>query len=76
MTARTAVETRISIALHAAVMTKGKAPAAIALIQLHEEQREAVAVAEIHRKTSRAKGVTLHNPHQVAPMVVVVEVAA
>jgi hypothetical protein len=33
----TAVETRISIALHAAVMTKGKAPAAMTMIQLHKE---------------------------------------
>jgi hypothetical protein len=75
-TARTAAATRISIALHAATMTKGKAPAAMTTIQLHEEQREAVAVAEIHRRTSRAKGVTLHHPHQAAPMAAVVAVAA
>jgi surfactin synthase thioesterase subunit len=61
-TARTTVETRISIALHAAMMTKGKAPTAMTMIQLHEEQREAIAVAEIHRRTSRVKGVTLHHP--------------
>jgi L-aminopeptidase/D-esterase-like protein len=36
-TAFTAAATRISIALHAAVMTKGKAPAALTMIQLHEE---------------------------------------
>jgi hypothetical protein len=36
-TAFTAAVTRISIALHAAVMTKGKAPAALTMIQLHEE---------------------------------------
>jgi hypothetical protein len=75
-TARTAAATRISIALHAAVMTKGKAPAAMTMIQLHEEQREAVAVAEIHCRMSRAKGVTLHHPHQAAPMAAAVAVAA
>jgi hypothetical protein len=76
MTARTAPETRISIALHAAAMTKGKAPAAMTMIQLHEEHREAVAVAEIHRRTSRVKGVTLHHPHQAALMAAVVVVVA
>jgi hypothetical protein len=50
-------------------MTKGKAPAAVPMIQLHEEQREAVVVAEIHCRTSRVKGVTLHHPHQAALMV-------
>jgi hypothetical protein len=75
-TARTAAATRISIALHAAAMTKGKAPTTMTMIQLHEEQREAVAVAEIHRRTSRAKGVTLHLPHQAAPMAAAVAVAA
>jgi hypothetical protein len=68
MTARTAAATRISIALHATAMTKGKAPAAMTMTQLHEEQREANAVAEIHRRTSRVKGVTLHHLHQAAPM--------
>jgi hypothetical protein len=67
-TARTAAVTRISIALHATVMTKGKAPAAMMMTQLHEEQREAAAVAETHRRTSRVKGVTLHHPHRAAPM--------
>jgi hypothetical protein len=38
-TARTAAATRISIALHAATMTKGRAPAAMMMTQLHEEQR-------------------------------------
>jgi hypothetical protein len=71
-TARTTSATRISIALHAAAMTKGKAPAAMTMIQLHEEQREAVAVAEIRRRTSRVKGVTLHHPHQAALMAAVV----
>jgi hypothetical protein len=59
---------RISIALHAATMTKGKAPAAMTMTQLREEQRVAVVVAEIHHRTSRVKGVTLHHPHQAAPM--------
>jgi hypothetical protein len=72
MTARIAMVTRISIALHAVMMTKGRAPAAMTMIQLHEEQKEAIAVAEIHRRTLRVKGVILHHPHQVAPMVVAV----
>jgi surfactin synthase thioesterase subunit len=75
-TARTTEATRMSIALHAAAMTKGKAPAAMTMIQLHEEQREAVAVAEIHRRTSRVKDVTLHHPHQAALMAAAVVVAA
>jgi hypothetical protein len=75
-TVLTAVATRISIALHAVAMTKGKAPTAMMMIQLHEEQREAVAVAEFHRRTSRAKGVTHHHPHQAAPMAAAVAVAA
>jgi hypothetical protein len=72
-TARTATATRISIALHAAVMTKGRAPTAMTMTQLHEEQRKAVAVAEIHHRTSRVKGVTLHHPHQAAPMAAVAQ---
>jgi hypothetical protein len=75
-TARIAMATMTSITLHAAAMTKGRAPAAMTMIQLHEEQREAVAVAEIHRRTSRVKGVTLHHPHQAAPMAATVAVAA
>jgi hypothetical protein len=71
-TARTVVATRISIALHIATMTKGKAPTAMTMIQLHAEQRKAIVVAKIHRRTSRAKGVTLHHPHQAAPMAVAV----
>jgi hypothetical protein len=66
-TARTAAVIRISIALHAAAMAKGKAPAAMMMTQLHEEQREAIAVAEIHHRTPRVKGVILHHPHQEAP---------
>jgi hypothetical protein len=71
-TERTTVVTRISIALHATMMTKGKAPVAIMMIQLYEEKREAVVVAEIHCRMSRAKGVTLHHPHQAAPMAALV----
>jgi hypothetical protein len=67
MTACIAMATRISIALHAATMTKGRAPAAMTMTQLHEEQREAVAVADIHRRMSRVKGVTLHHPHKQPP---------
>jgi hypothetical protein len=65
-TARTTTATRISIALHAAAMTKGKAPAAMTMTQHHKEHREAAAVAEIHHRTSRVKGV--NHPHQAAPM--------
>jgi hypothetical protein len=75
-TARTAAATKINIALHAATMTKGKAPATMTMTQLHEEQREATAVAEIHHRTLRVKGVTLHHPHQAAPMAAAVAVAA
>jgi hypothetical protein len=74
--ARTAAATRISIALPAAAMTKGKAPATMAMIQLNEEQREVVAVAEIHRRTLRAKDVILPHPFQAALMAAAVAVAA
>jgi hypothetical protein len=67
-----ATATKISITLHANMMTKGKAPATMMMIQLHEEHREAVAVAEIHRRTLRVKGMILHHPHQAAPMAVAV----
>jgi hypothetical protein len=76
MTVRIATATRISIALHAAAMTKGRAPAAMTMTQLHKEQREAFIVAEIHRRTSRVKGVTLHHPHQAASMAAAVAVVA
>jgi hypothetical protein len=75
-TACTVVATRISIALPAAMMTKGKASTAMTMIQLHEEQREAIAVSETHRRTSIAKDVTLHHPHQAAPMAAAVVVVA
>jgi hypothetical protein len=76
MTAHIATATRINIALHTAVMTKGRAPTTMMMTQLHEEQREAVVVAEIHRRTSRVKGVTLHHPHQAAPMAAAAVVVA
>jgi hypothetical protein len=75
-TARTTAATRISIHLPATAITKGKVPTAMTMTQLHEEQREAIAVAEIRRRTSRVKGVTLHHPHQVALMAAVAVVAA
>jgi hypothetical protein len=75
-TARTAVATKISIALLITTMTKGKAPAAMTTIHLHEEQREAIVAVEINRRTARAKDdVILHHPHQAAPMVVAVATA-
>jgi hypothetical protein len=67
-TARIAAATKISIALSAAMMTKGKAPTAMMMIHLHGEQREAIVVAEIHCRTARVKDVTLHHSHQAAPM--------
>jgi hypothetical protein len=76
-TVRTAMETRISIALPAATMTKGKAPAAMTMIHLHGEQREAVVAAEINRRTARVKDdVILCHPHQAAPMAAAAVVAA
>jgi hypothetical protein len=75
-TACTAAATRISIAHLATTMTKGKAPAAMMMIHLHEEQREAIVAAEINRRTARVKDeVFLRHPHQAAPMVAAVAVA-
>jgi hypothetical protein len=74
--ARTAAATRISIALPATTMTKGKAPAVMTTIHLHGEQREAVVAVEISRRTARVKDdVTLRHPHQAAPMAVAVAAA-
>jgi hypothetical protein len=70
--ARTAAATRISIAFPAATMTKGKAPAAMTMIHLHGEQREAVVAAETNRRTARVKDMTLRHLHQAAPMVAAV----
>jgi hypothetical protein len=75
-TARTAAATRISIALPAAAMTKGKAPTTMTTIHLHGEQREAVVVAEINRRMARVKDVTLRHLHQAAPMAAAVAAAA
>jgi hypothetical protein len=76
MTARTVVATRTSIAPLATTMTKGKAPAAMTTIHLHEEQKEAVVAAKISRRTARVNDhVTLCHPHQGAPMAVAVVVA-
>jgi hypothetical protein len=75
MTACTVAETRTSIAPLATTMTKGKAPAAVTMIHLHEEQREAIVAAEISRRTARVKdNVTLRHPHQAAPMATAVAV--
>jgi hypothetical protein len=69
MMVRTAAATRISIALPATTVIKGKAPAAMAMIHLHGEQREAVVAVEINRRTTRVKGdAILRRPHQAAPM--------
>jgi hypothetical protein len=68
-TAHTVMVTRTSIAPLAAMMTKGKAPAAMTTIRLHEERKEAVIAAKISRRTVRVNdGVTLRHPHQGAPM--------
>jgi hypothetical protein len=76
MMARTAAPTKISIAPLATTMTKGKAPAAMTMIHLYEEQREAIVAARTNRRTVRAKGnVTLRHPHQAAPMAAAVAVA-
>jgi hypothetical protein len=75
-TAHTVAVTRISIALPAATMTKGKAPAAMMMIHLHGEQREAVVVVEINRRMARVKDdVILHHPHQAAPIAAAVAAA-
>jgi hypothetical protein len=75
-TARTIAATRISIALPAAMTTKGKAPATMTMIHLHGEQREAAVAAEINRRMMRVKDMTLRHPHQAAPMAAAVAAAA
>jgi hypothetical protein len=68
MTARIATVTRISIALPAATMTKGKAPVAMTMTHLHGEQREAVIAAETNRRTVRVKDdMILHHLHRQPP---------
>jgi hypothetical protein len=75
-TVRTVAVTRISIAPLATTMTKGKAPAAMTMIHIHEEQREAIVATEISRRTARVKDdMTLRHPHQAAPMAAAVAVA-
>jgi hypothetical protein len=72
----TVAATTISIALPAATMTKGKAPAAMTTIHLHREQREAIVAADINRRTARVKDdVILLHPHQAAPMVAAMAMA-
>jgi hypothetical protein len=67
---------KTSIAPLAATMTKGKAPTAMTMIHLHEEQKEAVVAAKISRRTVRVKdGVTLRHPHQGDPMAAAVVAA-
>jgi hypothetical protein len=76
-TARIATVTRISIALPAATMTKGKAPVAMTMTHLHGEQRKAVVATETNRRTARVKDdVILRHLHQAAPMAAVAVVAA
>jgi hypothetical protein len=72
----TTAATKISIASLTTTMTKGKAPAAMTMIHLHGEQREAVIAAEINRRTARAKdNVILRHPHQATPMAAAVAAA-
>jgi hypothetical protein len=67
-TVRTAAVTRTSITLLTVKMTKGRAPATMTTIHLHEEQKEAIVAAKISRRTARVNdGVTLRHPHQGAP---------
>jgi hypothetical protein len=75
-TARIATVTRTSIAPLAVTTTKGKAPAAMMTIHLHEEQRGVVVAAENSRRTARVSAdATLRHPHQEAPMAAAVVVA-
>jgi hypothetical protein len=75
-TARTVTVTRTSIAPLAATMTKGRAPATMTMIHLHEERKETVVAAKISRRTARVNDdATLHHPHQGAPMAAAVVAA-
>jgi hypothetical protein len=72
---RIAAATKTSIAPLAVMMTKGKVPAAMTTIHLHEEQKGVVVAAKISRRTARVKdGVTLRHPQQGAPMAAAVVV--
>jgi hypothetical protein len=79
MTVHKAAATKTKIVHHAAMMTKGKDPATMTKtrkIQLHVKQREAIVVAEISRRTSRARrGETPPHPYQAATMVAAAVVA-
>jgi hypothetical protein len=76
MMARIAVVTKTSIAPLAATMTKGRAPAAMTTIHLHEEWKEAIVAAKISHRTARVNDVvTLRHPHQGAPMAAAVVAA-
>ena len=71
-TARIVMVTRISIAPLAVTTTKGKAPAAMMTIHLHEEQRGVIVAAENSRRTARVSAdATLRHPHQGALMAAV-----
>jgi hypothetical protein len=75
-TARTGTATKTSIALLAATMIRGRAPAAMMTIHLHEDRKEAAVAAKISRRTARVNDdATLRHPHQVAPMAAAVVVA-
>jgi hypothetical protein len=70
MTACTMAATKTSIAQLATMMIKRKAPATMMMIHIHEEQKEAVVVAKISRRTARANGdAILRHPHQEVLMV-------
>jgi hypothetical protein len=74
--ARTMTVTRTSIAPLAATMTKGRALAAMTMIHLHEEWKEAVVAAKISHRTVRVNDdATLRHLHQVAPTAAVVVTA-
>jgi hypothetical protein len=74
--ARTVTVTRTSIAPLAATMTKGRALAAMTMIHLHEERKEAVVAAKISHRTTRVNDdATLRHLHQVAPTAAVVVAA-
>jgi hypothetical protein len=63
-TAHIVTETRTSIAPLAATMTKGRALAAMMMIHLHAEWKEAIVAAKISRRTARVNDdATLRHPH-------------
>jgi hypothetical protein len=67
---------KISIVPLAITMTKGKAPATMTTIHLHEERKEVVVAAKSSRRTARVSAdVTLRHPHRGTPMAAAVEVA-